>query len=447
MGKVNDLEEAFQKEVFIPNTMIDKRWQNVSLGDMYELGQKAAELLEGRKIVLGTDSRKTACEMLKAFKKGYEKNGGEVLDCGDRCTTPMIEYLGNRYRLTSVMITASHLDDSWQGIKIRFGRGDKKEAFEDYVGSFPENDFEGLKVTADYFEGSVARVFPVIAARNNIQIIEELNEGMTGDYSRFPSQSPDPTVPKNLRNIIDAMKKNENDSTLGIAFDGDGDRHVFIYGHSGEVKAIDPVLLIAISTMHYEGKEGIFVVDPFVVPAENAIKTTGNSMVRTKRGRPNMIRKILELKKEGKRVLKGMEGSYHGYDGDGFDDAIRQTLEFCTYLVKGIDIDAAKKKIGYDYTLEIRVKCRDRNRLNRAFLELKKEFPSVDTTDGIWVKDSFVARKSSRENAVSFLFYDKDLEEEMNGVRDAIKKVYRDLAQNLEDEFNDMQKCKDELYW
>lgn len=453
MGKAYDLERAFMEKVFSPNTMVDKRWQNLRLDEMYELGEKTAELLRRKKIILGADSRKTSREMVEAFKKGYEKKGGEVLDCGNHCTTPMIEYLGHVYGLTSVMITASHLDESWQGIKIRLGKSDRKKAFKDYIESFPKYDFK-LSVTVDYFEGSVSRLFPVIAARNNIHIVKELNAKMSGDYKLFPSQSPDPTIPKNLDSIIKAMKGENNNSRLGVAFDGDGDRHVFVFRHKGEVRAIDPVLLIAISAMHYKCQEGYFVVDPFVVPAENAIESTHNKMVRAKRGRPNMIKKILELRKEGKKVLKGMEGSYHGYDSDGFDDGIRQTLEFCTYL-EDIDIEEAQEKIGCNYTLEMRVKCENNNLLTRAFLELEKLGGNPDTFDGIWVKNSFIARKSSREDAVSFLFYGKDpkkeigkdLEKEMKRVRDAISSIYPELAQNLEEEFKVMQKYKKKFYW
>lgn len=450
MEKIDDL-----KRVFSYDGMTDARWQHVRLDEMYELGIEAAHLLQRKKIVLGADSRKTSHEMLKKFKEGYEKNGGDVIDCGNHCTTPMIEYLGHLYGLPSVMITASHLDETWQGIKIRPGGTPKKEArnkkkaFEDYVESFPHDDFKGLSVTVDYFEGSAAGVFPVIAARNNICITEALNAGMTGDYTHIPSLSPDPTIPENLVHIVNAMEN--NGSHFGVAFDGDGDRHVIILRRNGKVRAIDPVLLVAVSAMHYK-ESGVFVLDPFVVPAEKVIASTGHEMVRVQRGRPKVIAKILELTTHGKRVYKGMEGSYHGYDGEGFDDGMRQVLEFCTYLMDGIDIGKARELIGWDYTLEMRVECTNdglfRDQVVPALVKLgHKRGLQVDTTDGVWVKDSFIARKSSRENAVAFLFYGRNSREEMEYVKDAISSVYLELADNLEEKFNVMQKQKEEFYW
>ncbi|MBU7048319.1 MAG: hypothetical protein HXS54_17950 [Theionarchaea archaeon] len=452
MEKINNLRKAFS-----PDNLTDVRWQNLRCDEMVDLGMVAADLLGRKKIILGANSRKNSHEMLEAFKEGYQKNGGEVTDYGNHCTNPMIEYLGHLYGITSVMITASHLDETWQGIKIRpHGNPEKKvkdnwkEAFKDYVESFPKKDFGDLSVTVDYFEGSAARTFPEIAAKMHIHIAEALNAGMTGDYSRFCTLSPDPTIPDNLIGIITAMRT--NDSQMGVAFDGDGDRHVIILREKGEVRAIDPVLHIGISAMHYPGQKGVFVLDPFVVPAEKAIASMGHEMVKARRGRPNIIEKILDLKRQGKKVYKGMEGSYHGYDGEGFDDGIRQVLEFCEYMMKGVDIEKAKKLVGCDYTLEMRVKCRDvdifRKSVVPALVALgETRGLKVDTTDGIWVKNSFIARASHREGAVSFVFYGKDSREEMEHVKNAVFPVYQDLADNIEEKFNVTERYMKEFYW
>ena len=459
--KVRDFIKAFS-----PDSLTDVRWQNVSSDEMCELGKMAANLLRGKKIVLGADSRKNSHEMLRAFKKGYEKNKGKVADCGNHCTTPMIEYLGRKYALPAVMITASHLDETWQGIKItpepekkaedereKVKAGNRrKKALEDYVASFSKEDFKNLSLAVDYFEGSVARMFPEIAKRKGILIsrAEELNAEMSGDYSLFPSLSPDPTIPENLGFVIKIMKT--DDSELGVAFDGDGDRYVIILKRGKTVKAIDPVLFTAISAMYYE-EPGIFVLDPFVVPAEKAVKAVKSrehDVVRVNRGRPNMIRTILNLKYKGKKVHKGVEGSYHTFDSKDFDDGIRQFLEFCRYYGKGIDIEEAKNLIGCDYTLEMRVECKDDElfrEVTRKLVELYKKEKDVDTSDGVWVRDSFVMRQSSRENVVSFLFYGEDPRKEMERVRDVILPIYPQLAEDLERRFNIMEGQKKELYW
>ena len=453
--KVRDLVQAFS-----PDGLTDKRWQNFHSEDMYKMGKVAADLLGSKQIVLGADSRKSSCEMLKAFKKGYEKKGGNVLDCGTTCTTPMIEFLGRLYGLTSVMITASHLDETWQGIKITSEKmapegttgkkaDNRKKAFNDYVESFPEKDFGGLSVSVDYFEGSAASTFPEIARRNNIHIVRSLNDKMSGDFAFFPTMSPDPSIPENLCFLIKIMKT--NDSQLGVAFDGDGDRHVIIFKDDSMVKALDPVLLTALSAMYYK-EPGTFVLGPFVVPAEEAVKSAGHTVVRVKRGRPYMINMIKELNKQGKKVHKGLEGSYHSYGGQEFDDGLRQFLEFCKYWKKGINIQQALKLIGCKYTLEMRVECEHdelfRKKVIPALVELgKNRGLRVNTEDGIWVENSFIARKSSRENVVSFLFYGENPQEEMEKVKEVILESYKELAENLEKTFNTSQKQKEEFYW
>ena len=46
-----------------------------------------------------------------------------------------------------------------------------------------------------------------------------INEEVDGN---FPNHHPDPTVPKNMIQLIETVKKNNCD--IGLAFDGDGDR-------------------------------------------------------------------------------------------------------------------------------------------------------------------------------------------------------------------------------
>lgn len=452
--KVRDLIEAFS-----PGGMTDVCWQNLHPDEMNALGKMAAVLLGNKKIVLGADSRKNSLKMLKKFKKGYRENGGKVVDCGRHCTTPMIEFLGRHYNLTSVMITASHLDETWQGIKITYneesqnGTGECEEkalkvgrngekALRDYIVSFPGNNSQDLKLTVDYFEGSVARIFPEIAKKYNIKI-REFNAGMSGNFTFFPTMSPDPSIPENIVFITKVM--GGSNAQLGVAFDGDGDRYVIILKQNNMVKAIDPVLLTVISAMYYKDP-GTFVIDPFVVPAESAVKGLGHDVVRVERGRSNMISKIKQLKNAKTKVHKGVEGTYHSYDSETFDDAIRQFLEFCKYWNKDINIKGAKDKIGFEYTLEMRVECKDeelfKKEVTKALLDLGL---NKGTEDCIWIKN-FIVRKSSRK-VVSFLFYGENPRKEMERVKEAISTVYKELAENLEKEFNTVEQQKKELYW
>jgi phosphomannomutase/phosphoglucomutase len=58
---------------------------------------------------------------------------------------------------------------------------------------------------------------------------------------RFPNHHPDPTVPKNLKHLQDAVREHKAD--LGIAFDGDSDR-IGAVDENGEVIYGDMLLLI-----------------------------------------------------------------------------------------------------------------------------------------------------------------------------------------------------------
>jgi hypothetical protein len=77
----------------------------------------------------------------------------------------------------------------------------------------------------------------------------------------------------------------------------------------------------------------------------------------------------------------------------------------------------------------------------------KKRGLPMDKTDGIWAKGSFVARKSSREDVVSFLFYGEDPEKEMESVKRVVSPPYGELADDLEKKFHAMKEYKEEFYW
>jgi phosphomannomutase len=65
-----------------------------------------------------------------------------------------------------------------------------------------------------------------------------LNEKIDG---RFPNHHPDPTVPENLQQLMDAVRANNCD--LGVAFDGDGDRVGAVDGQ-GKVLWTDQMMIL-----------------------------------------------------------------------------------------------------------------------------------------------------------------------------------------------------------
>ena len=75
-----------------------------------------------------------------------------------------------------------------------------------------------VKVAFDAGNGTAGPVISAMLQKLNVDPVELFFE-MDG---HFPNHHPDPTVPKNLDHLIEAVRSHQ--AELGIAFDGDSDR-------------------------------------------------------------------------------------------------------------------------------------------------------------------------------------------------------------------------------
>ena len=98
-----------------------------------------------------------------------------------------------------------------------------------------------LKVAWDPGNGAMGKVTREITEKliNSENII--INEEVDGN---FPNHHPDPTVPKNMIQLIEAVK--ENNCDIGLAFDGDGDR-LGVIDNLGNIVWADQYMLLLCS--------------------------------------------------------------------------------------------------------------------------------------------------------------------------------------------------------
>ncbi len=202
----------------------------------------------GTKVAVGYDGRLSSPEMEAQLVAGLRACGLEVMriGCGP---TPMLYYAAKVLEADGgIMVTGSHNPPDYNGFKMVlankpfFGRqiqeigrmaaeGDvvpsavgtdrAVDIADDYVARMAR-DYDGgarpLKVVWDPGNGSGAEVLKKLVAKLPGQHYV-LNGTIDGT---FPAHHPDPTVPKNLVQLIDEVAREKAD--LGIAFDGDADR-------------------------------------------------------------------------------------------------------------------------------------------------------------------------------------------------------------------------------
>jgi phosphomannomutase len=245
--------------------------ENIDKDVAYKLGRSFVIFLKKRKprIVIGRDYRISSPELFNYLKKGIMDQGGIVLDIG-LSTTPM-QYFATCFLKGDggVMITASHNPKEYNGFKIvaknaspigeesglkelkqiydnlndDLGKGGeliKKNISKDYikyiVEDFKLKDFD-FKIGIDTANSVSGILIDKIFSKTKCKIYhinKELDSG-------FKSHDPDPLLKKNLKQLVDLIKEKKLD--LGIAFDGDGDRIVFL-DENAEVISSDIVLAL-----------------------------------------------------------------------------------------------------------------------------------------------------------------------------------------------------------
>jgi phosphomannomutase len=241
----------------------------------YEIGLRLPALLEARRIVVGRDVRLSSEEVFTRLASGITDAGCDVADIG-LCDTPAVYFATAHYGVDgSVMITASHNPPEYNGLKVSrrmavpVGYDTGLAKLESAVAggvSVPRPPRAGtvsrLDTRADYlahlarFSSDLSRLKAVIDCSNGMAglYLKDVLRGTGLRYSlmfddpdgRFPNHPPNPLVEENLAQLKGRVIEERAD--LGICFDGDADRVMFV---DQEGRFISPDLLIGFLGSYY----------------------------------------------------------------------------------------------------------------------------------------------------------------------------------------------------
>jgi len=237
----------------------------------YRVGRALAHYLEeamrveGGCVAVGRDMRLGSKEMACAVVHGLKAGGVAAVDIG-LVSCDMVYFVAGQYPDEfdgGVMITASHNPPKYNGLKFvlaearsidsntglniirdiaiaradeapadiptpEMQRRDVTEAYLDRLFAIACEPVKPHKIVVDAGNGMAGKIFPLVAERLPCEVIA-LNFALDGT---FPAHHPDPSDPKNLRQLQEAVLAEKAD--LGIAFDGDADR-VAMVDEKGEV--------------------------------------------------------------------------------------------------------------------------------------------------------------------------------------------------------------------
>jgi phosphomannomutase len=219
----------------------------------------------------------------------------------------------------------------------------------------------------------------------------------------FPAHHPDPTVPKNLKQLIAAVA--EKGADIGVAFDGDADR-IGIVDNSGAILFGDQFLILMARDVLKSHPGGTIIAD---VKASQVlfdeVAKAGGTPLMWKTGHSLIKSKMAELKSP----LAG-EMSGHIFYNDrwyGFDDALYAAVRLLGVVARGSESVAAFRQSLPQVlnTPELRFDCAEDRKfevVREVAARLKAAGEKVSDTDGVRVNtaDGWWLLRASNTQAV-----------------------------------------------
>jgi phosphomannomutase/phosphoglucomutase len=363
------------------------------------------------RIAVGRDPRVTSPRMHAALVEGLLSTGIHLVDVGI-VPTPVLYFAPFHFDLDGgVMITGSHNPPEDNGFKILRGKstihGDEIQVLRklvetrDFVsgkGAREERDVIGPYV--DHAKGRLqlgSRKPKVVLDAGNgaggptaLRLYQELGFDVTPLYvemdGRFPHHHPDPTVEKNVADLIRTLR--EVNGEVGIALDGDADR-IGVVDSKGRIVWGDQLMILFARAILAEKPGSTFVSEVKCSQAlYDEIEKAGGKAIMWKVGHSLIKSKMKEV---GAELAGEMSGHIFFQDRYlGFDDAIyagARLLELLTRDSRRLDelVDTLPKMHN---TPEIRVEMPDDIKFEvvRRVTEIfRKRHPVVDV-DGVRIR-------------------------------------------------------------
>ncbi|MGC9359092.1 MAG: phosphomannomutase/phosphoglucomutase [Anaerolineae bacterium] len=412
------------------------------------LGSAVAERIAGRDVVLGSDLRPSSSPLKWAFVRGLVSHGAQVIDIGVVPTPALYDAKDRLGTYAAVMVTASHNPPEYNGFKLMFGErpvtpGDidalaevvnetrpiswgsyrTASALEPYAESLlaPWSELTPRQVVVDAGNGAMWWLAPMALQRVGLRVepLYCLPDGT------FPYRHPNPAIATHLADLQATCARL---GAWGAAYDGDGDRVIFVDEH-GHVLAADRVFALLVAH-GLGGAAGACVVydlkSSSVVP--EAVERAGGVPLAERSGHAFIKARMLD-----ERAVLGGEISGHYFFGTlGRDDALYATLMLADILDKrGLSLAAAMEDVpSYPITPDLRLPC-EAEIADAILRDLDTTFADLPRSHLDGVKIQFadgwaLARRSVTEPVITLRFEAKS-QESLDAIRSRVIAASPDL--------------------
>jgi phosphomannomutase len=406
--------------------------RTLSDADAFAIGRCFGTLVlrrGGHTVAVGYDGRLSSPALEAALVDGLMRSGMEAIRIG-RGPTPMLYYTGSKLATDgAVMVTGSHNPPEYNGFKMVLGGKpffgtDIRDlgamaAAGDVVAETQGSD-RRIDIAQEYVARLLAdwdggdRMLKVVWDNGNGaagEVLERLVAGLPGEHvvlngaidGNFPAHHPDPTVPKNLEQLIVEVAARRAD--IGIALDGDADR-IGLIDDKGRILFGDQLLVILARDVLHARPGATIIAD---VKASQVlfdeVARAGGDPLMWKTGHSLIKAKMAET---GAPLAGEMSG--HIFFADhwyGFDDALYAAVRTLGVLAR-MDVKLSEVRDALPQvtnTPEIRFDCDDTRKfavIEEVAARLRTEGAKVSETDGVRVltDDGWWLLRASNTQAV-----------------------------------------------
>ncbi|HZQ01079.1 MAG TPA: phosphomannomutase/phosphoglucomutase [Reyranella sp.] len=364
----------------------------------------------GKRVALGYDGRLSSPELAAACVAGLVASGVDVVEIGV-AATPMLYFAVWHFDTDGgIQITGSHNPPDFNGFKMMMGKksffGPDIQKLGEMAGKADWETGTGKVEKVKVLDAYATRLLKDVKPGKKLKVAWDTGNGAVGVSIRavvdklsgthyvlnekvdgtFPAHHPDPTVPKNLEQLVETVRRHGCD--LGIAFDGDGDRIGAVDG-KGRILWGDQLMILWARDVLKDRPGATIIAD---VKASQAlfdeIHRAGGTPLMWKTGHSLIKTKLAELK----APLAG-EMSGHVFFADtfyGFDDALYCALRLLN-VVSGAkeSLAAMRDKLPQLVnTPELRFDCPDDRKfkvVDEVKARLKQSGAKVNDIDGVRV--------------------------------------------------------------
>ena len=405
----------------------DARWiykKDIDLEGITNLGKGlGTQIIQHTKkknprVIVGHDYRSYSEEIKKALKDGLISTGCLIEDIG-LSLSPTVYFA--QFNLNSdaiAMVTASHNENGWTGVKMGIKKGlthapeemnelkeiTLKEIFTKGNGSEKKiKDFKNIYIQNLIQKNKIDKKIKAVVACGNgtagifaPQVLkgigcEVIELDCNLDYT-FPKYNPNPEDLKMLHAISKCVK--DNNADIGFGFDGDGDRVGVIDNEGNEIFSDKIGLLIArnLSETHKGSKFVVDVKSTGLYEKDKILLKNNCNTIYWKTGHSHIKRKV-----NSEKALAGFEKSGHFFFnqplGYGYDDGIYSAIQVCHLLNnKNKKMNTIIKELPKTYqTPTMAPFCKDEEKykvvekLTKDFKILKSNNARIDGLDIIKV--------------------------------------------------------------